>query len=480
MRSGINIILTFGVCQPSFLEKGFLSHKEPPKNAESRALKTLLASLNFQCGSGNLLLAGCSSAEPVSSSAPQGAKLMQILELCSVYWIMADEAVFVFGPTFDNGKRLSEKFVGDSHNSHFPGLASGSQSFVRIAAFRVEASCREGGHIQQSPYMAVAIAVDVPPAVDGGAGLFIGGRKSEIPGKLFGIVEVSESGSGNYEGGGKSYAYAFDGSEKFELCVELTLCGAFQFLFHLCYLFFKKFDGILDRFHCAVIYDGKHLKGMQHIPARRKLFFELTQHRAHLLELHQRLRRYFVRLRFHALSIKSNQACVCLVRFGCGEHDPRKILDFKRVFHADCNAVLRQKVEGGNAVRAGGLHHAVAILIYGADKLADTGRGVLKLPYSSILFRRIRHGERVLADVDSDISHIVSLYSEASIHRKLPLRNTGSAIRPNELSSLGCKSMGAEHLPGSFPINEKTALLHALMLYLILNFNNYANLRNIQ
>lgn len=480
MRSGINITLTFGVCQPSFLKKGFLSHKEPPKNAESRALKTLLASLNFQCGSGNLLLAGCSSAEPVSSSAPQGAKLMQILDLCPVYWIMTDEAVLVFHSAFYNGKRLSEKLVGNGDNRHFSRFASGSQSFVCVTAFSIESGRRKGCHIQQSPYMAVAIAVDVPPAVDGGAGLFIGGRKAEITGKLFGVVEVTEPGSGDYEGSGKSHANAFDGSEKLELCAELFFCRDGQLFLHLVYLPFKKLYGILYRFHCAVVYDGKHLKGMLHVPARCKLFFELTQHRTHLLELHQRLRRYFVWLRFHALSIKCNQARVCLVRFGCGEHDPRKILDFKRVFHADSNALPGQEIESCHAVWSGGFHYAMAVIADGAYELADACRGVLKFPHYGIFSRRVRNGERVLADVDSDISHVVSIYSEASKHRELPLRNAGSLIRPNELSSLGCKSMVAEHFLEPFLTNENAALLHALMLYLIFNFNNYANLRNIQ
>jgi len=392
---------------------------------------------------------------------------------------MADEAVLVFYSAFDNGECLSEKFVGDSHNSHFPGLASGSQSFIRVAAFGVESSRREGRHVQKSPYLVVSIAVYMPPAVDGGAGLFVCGRKTKIPGKLFGVVEVRESGGGNYESRGKSYAYAFDGREKFELCAELVFCRDGQLLLHLGYLLFKELDGIPYSIHRAMVYDWKHLNGMQHVPARRKLFLELTQHSAHLLELHQRFCRDLVRLRLHAFSIKSYQARVCLVRFGCCEHDSRKILDFKRVLHADSNTLLGQEIEGCHAVWPGGFHHAMAVIADGAYELADACRGVLKFPHHGVLFRRVRNGERVLADVDSDISHVVIIYSAASIHRELPLRNAGSLIRPNELSSLGCKSMVAEHFTRTFLTNETAALLHALMLYLILNFNNYANLRNI-
>lgn len=480
MRGDINIILTLQPYQPSFCGKGFLSHGEPPKNAESRVEVTLLASLLFQCGSGNLLLAGCSSAEPVSSWAPRSAKLMQILELCSIYWIIADEAVLVFDSAFDNGECLPEEFVGNGDNRNFSRFTSGSQSFVCVAAFSIESSRREGCHIQQPSYMAVTIAVDMPSAVNGSARLFIGGRKSEIPGKLFGVVEVCEARSGNYESSGQSYAYAFDGYEKFELSVELFFCRGGQIFLHLGCLLFKKLDGILYRFHSAMVYNRKHLKGTLHISTCRKLFLELTQHRTHLLELHQRFSRDFVRLRLHAFSIQGYQASVCFVRFGCSEHYSREILDFKRILHADSNTLLGQKIEDCHAVRARGFHYAMAVIVDGVDKLADARRGVLKVSNFAILFRGVRHGESVFTDVDSDISHIVSLYSEASIHRELPLRNTGSFSRPNELSSLGCKSIVAEHFLGTFTTNEKAALLHALMLYLIFNFNNYANLRNIQ
>lgn len=472
MRVGVNIILTLLDCLPSFCGKGFLSHKEPPKNAESRVVGTLLASLYFKCGSGNLLLAGCSSAEPVSSSAPQSAKLTLIFELRFLHWIFTDESVLVFYTVFYNGKSLSEEFVGDCDNSYLPGLSPGSESLISVAAFGVEASRRKGCHIQKPPHMAVAVTVDMSVAVDGRTGLLIRWGETEVSGKLFGIVKVRKSGGGDYECRCQRYAYSLNRCEKFELFAELAFSGARQILFQLGNLFFKEFDCVLDSFYGAMVYDGKHLQRMQHVPACRELLLELAQHRPHLLELHQRLSRNLVRLRLHALPIKSYQASIRFVSFGCGEHDSCEILNFKRVFHADYNPVLRQQIKSCHAIGASGLHNTVAIFVEGADELPDTFRSILELSHFAFLPRRVRHGECVFADVNSDISHVVDIYSEASIHRKLPLRNTGSSIRPNELSSLGCKSMVAEHFYGSFSTNETAALLHALMLYLRCNFNN--------
>ncbi len=123
MARDFNILLTFAVLVDGSRGKVFFIHEAPPKQAKGgvSAKAAPLAPLFVQCGAESVLLAGCSSAEPVSSSALQEAKLIKSTGLYHILSVpdcfLADESILIGHTAFDDGESLSEKFVGNGDHS---------------------------------------------------------------------------------------------------------------------------------------------------------------------------------------------------------------------------------------------------------------------------------------------------------------------------------------------------------------------------
>lgn len=134
--SDFNKYLTLWPVSLAYVGEGFLSHVAPPKHVKSEASAKAapLASLHVQCGAESLLLAGCSSAEPVSSSALRGTKLVKFFVSRSVFgvflWPCADKTVFIGVAALDNGESLPYKLVRNRNQSNFAGLPIRSQPSV--------------------------------------------------------------------------------------------------------------------------------------------------------------------------------------------------------------------------------------------------------------------------------------------------------------------------------------------------------------
>lgn len=449
MTGDFNILLTFAMLVDGSLWKGFLSHEAPPKQAKggASAKGAPPAPLFVQCGAESLLLTGCSSAEPVSSSALRKAKLIKSPGLCHRLTVsrrfFADESILIGLTAFDDGESLSEKFVGDGDHGEFSGFPALPESRIGFLTCRVVSACGPCGNIEKPAQGRVSVAVDVAAIVDRCARLLVSGCQPEIPGKLSGVVEIGESRRGYDECRGEGDPDTFDGSEQLELAVELLFRHIGQFLLQIGDLLLQRSDygrnGSLGR----LVDNRQNIKRVREILCGGKLFFELSQDGALLFEKHKGLRGDFVRFRLHPLSVKGYEPRVCAVGLGHCEHGLGEVLYLQRIFHADRYPGFGKQIEEQCAVRPSGLHDAVALRRKCADELADVHARVAEIPDGTPPVRRIGDGERGFADVDSDVSHILAIYRNHLY-----------------ISDLHCEMRGQETAQMNYPVSDVKARGH--------------------
>lgn len=449
MTRDFNILLTFAVFVDGSRWKGFLSHEAPPKQTKGGASVKGAppASLLVQCGAESLLLAGCSSAEPVSSSALQKAKLIKSSELC--HRLMAsgrfftDESILIWHTAFDDGESLSEKFVGNGDHGEFPGFPPFSESRINFFTCRVVSACGPCGNIEKSAQGGVSVAVDMAAVVDRCARLLISRRKSEIPGKLFGVVEIGEPCCGYDECRGESDPDALDGCEQLELAVELSFRHIGQFLLQIGDLLLQRSDYGRYGSLCGLVDYWQHIKRVCEVFCGGKLFLELSKDGTLLFEEHEGLRWDFVRLRPHPLPVKRYEPRVSAVCLGHCEHGLGEVLYLQRIFHADRYSGFGKQIEEQRAVRSRGFHDAVALRRKRADELADVRARVAEIPDVTTLVGRIGDGERGFADVDSDVPHNITIYKNHLY-----------------ISDLHCEMRGQETAQMNYPVSDVKARGH--------------------
>ena len=449
MTGDFNILLTFAMLVDGSLWKGFLSHEAPPKQARGGAFAKAAppASLLVQFGAESLLLAGCSSAEPVSSSALQEAKLIKSPGLFHIRTVpgrfLADESILIGDTAFDNGESLPEKFICNGDHSEFPGFPSLSESRVGFFTCRVVSACGPCGNVEKPAQGGITVTVDVTAIVDRCSRLLVSGRHPEIPGKLSGIVEVGEPRRGYDECGGEGDSDAFDGSEQLELAVELHFRHIGQFLLQIGDLLLQRGDygrhGSLGR----LVDNRQDIKRVREVLCGGQLFLELSQDGALLFEEHKGLRGDSVRLRLHPLAVKSYEPRVASVCLGYSEHGLSEVLYLQGILHAYGNACPGKQIEKQCAVRSRGLHDAVALCRECADELTDVRGRVAEIPDGTAPVGRIGHGERGFADVDSDVSHNIAIYRN---HRYI--------------SDLHCEMRGQETAQMNYPVSDVKARGH--------------------
>lgn len=446
MTWAFNILLTFAVFVDGSRGKGFLSHEAPPKQAKGGALAKTAppAPLLVQCGAESLLLAGCSSAEPVSSWALQEAKLIKSPGLCHRRtipgWFFADESILIGHTAFDDGESLSEKFVGNGDHGEFSGFPSLSESRVGFFTCRVVSACGPCGNVEKPAQGGVSVTVDVAAVVDRCARLLVSGRKSKIPGKLFGVVEIGEPRCGYNECGGEGDPDAFDGSEQLELAVELLFRHIGQLLFKTGDLLFQRGDDGRHGSLGGLVDNRQNIKRVREVLCGGELFLELPQDCALLFEQHKRLGGDFVRLRLHPFSVKGYEPCIGTVRLGYGEHGFGEVLYLQRIFHTDCYLGFGKQIEKHCAVGPRGLHYTMALRRESPDELADVRRRVAEIPDGATLVGRIGYGERGFADVDSDVSHNIAIYKNH-----------------HYISDLHCEMRGQEIAQMNYPVSDVKA-----------------------
>ena len=80
----------------------------------------------------------------------------------------------------------------------------------------------------------------------------------------------------------------------------------------------------------------------------------------------------------------------------------------------------------------------VLLLGDSTDELMDTSGGVLKCLRLAVLVRRISDNERVLADVDTNVSHNNSEFKQYATSKHLGAIIANAGSKPSELSGFGC------------------------------------------
>lgn len=129
----------------------------------------------------------------------------------------------------DNGKSLPDELVGDCNHGEFPGFSVAPKSGIGLLALCVEPAGWPRRHVKETSGVRISVAVDVTSDVYRASGLFVGRTDSEIPGYLFGILEVGEPSGSDDKCRGERYAYALDGCQQRELSAELGLDKAGKF-----------------------------------------------------------------------------------------------------------------------------------------------------------------------------------------------------------------------------------------------------------
>lgn len=429
--------------------KVFLAMRRHTKQAKGGASSKAAppASLLVQCGAESLLLAGCSSAEPASSSALQEAKLIKSPGLCHRRtvpdWFFADESILIGNTAFDDSESLSEKLVCNGDHDEFPWFAPLTKSRVCLFTCRVVPACGPCGNVEKSTQGGIPVTVYVPAIVDRCAGLLVSRRQSEIPAKLFGIVKVGKSCRGDNQSRGQGDSDAFDGCKQSELVIELLFGHIGQFLFKTGDLLLQRGD---DGRHCSLggfIDNRQNIKRVSEVLCGDELFLELSQDCTLLFEQHKRLGGNFVRFWLHPLPVKGYEPCIGTVCLGYGEHGSGEVFYLQRIFHTDLYAGSGKQVQKQGAVRTRGLHYTMALRRERPDELADVRSCVAEIPYGTAPVRRIGDGKRCFADVDSDVSHNLAIYKNH-----------------HYISDLHCEIRGQETAQMNYPVSDVKARGH--------------------
>ena len=313
----------------------------------------------------------------------------------------------------DNGKSLPDELVGDCNHGEFPGFSVAPKSGIGLLALCVEPAGRPRRHVKETSGVRVSVAVDVTSDVYRASGLFVGRTDSEIPGYLFGILEVGEPSGSDDKCRGERYAYALDGCQQRELSAELGLDKAGKFRLEPVAPLFQELDRFLYGMGCAFIRDRQTVEGASKVGQGRNLLGKLANDGSLLSEPQDSLSLHLEWLRSHLLSIEGYESGIVPVRLDRGEHGSGEVLYFQRVLHTDSEPGDVEHVQQQGTVIPRRLHDAVNTAVFGEspDELFDTGSRVGEGADFSAFLTGVSHHERGFTHVDSNVLHGCSVFS---------------------------------------------------------------------
>ena len=354
---------------------------------------------------------------------------------------VGDEAVYIHFIMGDNSESLPDEFVCDSDHGEFSGFSVLPESRVCFPTFSIEPAGSPCSHIEKSSGVCVSVAVDVSSDVYGSSGLFISRTDTEIPGHLFGILEVSEASGSDDECRGERYAYAFDGCQQRELSAELDF--GLQPVTPL----FKELDRFVYGMSRSFVRNRQACEGVSEVRHGRNLLGKLTYDRSLLSEPQDSLSLYLERLRIHLLSVESYEPSVDLVSLDRGEHGSGEVLYLQRILHADSNPGDIEQVQQHCAVVPGRFHDTVDTAVFGksTDKLLDPGGRVVKSTDFSSFVRGVSHHKRSFAHIDPNVPHGRLLFTSNDICYILVLHCECGFGHLTNYPDSDVKSMGSEH-----------------------------------
>ena len=361
---------------------------------------------------------------------------------------VGDESVDIDFVMCDDRKSLPDELVSNSDHSEFTGLSVLPEPCVSVPALCIEPAGGPGGDIEKSSGVCISVSVDVSPDVYGRSGLFVSGTDSEIPGHLFGILEVSEPAGSDDERRGERYTYTLNGCQERKLPAELGLDKLREFRLKPVTPLFKELDSFIDGMDRTFVRDGKTCERASEVRHGSDLPGELTYDRPLLPQSQDGLALHPERLRIHLLSIQGYEPGVRLVRLDRGEQGSGEVLYLQRVFHTDSNPGDMEQVQQQRAVIPCCLHDTVDAAVFGKspDELSDPCGRVVESADIPAFVGGVSHHECSFAHVDSNVLHNQLGFSFNDIgyikvhHCKYGLK------RLTNYPDSDVKSMGAEHI----------------------------------
>ena len=360
---------------------------------------------------------------------------------------VGDESVDILFIMGDNGKSLSDELVCDSDHGEFSRLPVLPEPRVCFPTFSIEPAGSPCSHIEKSSGICISVSVDVSSDVYRSSGLFVSRTDTEIPGHLFGILEVSEASGSDDECRGERYAYAFDGRQQCELSAELDFDKIREFRLKPVTPLFKELDRFVYGMSRSFVRNRQACEGASKVRHGRNLLGKLTYDRSLLPEPQDSLSLYLERLRIHLLPVESYEPSVDLVSLDRGEHGSGEVLYLQRILHADSNPCDIKHVQQQGTVVPGRLHDTVDTAIFrkSPDKLLDPGGRVVKNTDFSSFVGGVGHHKCSFTNIDPNVLHGRLLFTSNDICYILVLHCECGFGHLTNYPDSDVKSMGSEH-----------------------------------
>ena len=360
---------------------------------------------------------------------------------------VGDESVDILFIMGDNGKSLSDELVCDSDHGEFSRLPVLPEPRVCFPTFSIEPAGSPCSHIEKSSGIYISVSVDVSSDVYRSSGLFVSRTDTEIPGHLFGILEVSEASGSDDECRGERYAYAFDGCQECELPAELDFDKIREFRLKPVTLLFKELDRFVYGMSCTFVRDRQTCERATKVRHGGNLLSKLANDGSFLSEPQDGLSLDLERTRVHLLSVQGNESCIALIGLDRREHGFGEVLYLQRILHADSNSGDIEHIQQQGAVIPCRLHNTVDTAVFGEspDKLSDTSGRVVKSTDLPAFVGGVSYHECSLAHVDSNVPHGRSFFGFNDIAYILVLHCEYGLRHLTNYPDSDVKSMGSEH-----------------------------------
>ena len=367
-------------------------------------------------------------------------------------WVLlmsvGDESVDILFIMGDNGKSLSDELVCDSDHGEFSRLPVLPEPRVCFPSFSIEPAGSPCSHIEKSSGICISVSVDVSSDVYRSSGLFVSRTDTEIPGHLFGILEVGEASGSDDKCCCERYAYTFDSCQQRELSAELDFDKLREFRLQPVTPLFKELDRFVYGMGRSFVRNRQAYEGASEIRHGRNLLGELTYDRSLLSEPQDGLPLHLERLRVHFLPVQGYEPSIAFVGLDRGEHGFGKVLYLQRVLHADSNSGDIEQVQQHCAIVSSSLHNTVDTTVFweSPDKLLDTSGRVVESADLPAFVSGVSYHKRSFAYVDSNVPHGRSVFSFNDIAYILVLHCKYGFKHLTNYPDSDVKSMGSEHL----------------------------------
>ena len=189
---------------------------------------------------------------------------------------VGDESVDILFIMGNDSESLPDELVCNSDHSEFTGFSVLPKPSICLPAFGIEPAGIPCGDIDKSSGVCVSVSVDVPSDVYRSSGLFVSRTDTEIPGHLFGILEVGEASGSDDKCCCERYAYTFDSCQQRELSAELDFDKLREFRLQPVTPLFKELDRFVYGMGRSFVRDRQAYEGASEIRHGRNLLGELT------------------------------------------------------------------------------------------------------------------------------------------------------------------------------------------------------------